>query len=87
MMSFTPFVRRTTRCNWKEMLREKYLLCPPLAESPESGVCLGWLFQPDTEVVFIYRPGQAAERRQGYQQTISGEVILPGFTFDLQWLR
>jgi Uma2 family endonuclease len=52
-----------------------------------NGARLGWLFQPDAEELFIYRPGQAAERQQGFQQTVSGEDVLPDFTFDLRWLR
>lgn len=51
-----------------------------------NGARLGWLFQPDTEATFIYRPQQAAEQRQSYQQTISGGNGLPGFVFDLRWL-
>ena len=52
-----------------------------------NGVRLGWLFQPTTEELFVYRPKQAVERYQGFQQTVSGEGVLPNFTFDLRWLR
>ncbi len=58
-----------------------------MEEWVENGVRLGWLFQPITEDLFIYRPGQAVERHQGFQRTVSGEDILPNFTFDLRWLR
>ena len=53
----------------------------------ENGARLGWLFQPDTEEASIHRSGKSTERLQGYQQPISGEDVLPGFTFDLRWLQ
>lgn len=58
-----------------------------MEEWVENGVRLGWLFQPTTEAVFIYRATGPVARLQGYQQTISGEDVLPGFRFDLRWLR
>ncbi len=58
-----------------------------MEEWVESGVRLGWLFQPTTEVVFVYRAAEPVVRWQGYQQTISGEDVLPGFSFDLRWLQ
>ncbi len=58
-----------------------------MEEWVENGVRLGWLFQPTAEAVYIYRAGQKAKHLTGYAQTISGENVLPNFTFDLQWLR
>ena len=52
-----------------------------------NGARLGWLFQPDAEEVFVYRPDQKTERLIGYEQTLSGENVLPEFAFDLRWLR
>ena len=58
-----------------------------MEEWMENGCQLGWLFYPDAEEVFIYRPNQAVEHLTGYNQSISGEPLLPGFLFDLGWLR
>ena len=58
-----------------------------MQEWQDNGALLGWLFQPDTEIVYIYRNGQPVEQWQGYDQTITGETVLPHFTFDLRWLR
>ena len=52
----------------------------------ENGCQLGWLFRPKTEEAFIYRPNQPVAHLKGYHQSISGEPLLPGFTFDLAWL-
>ena len=48
-----------------------------------NGTRLGWLIDPKTNKVEIYRPGQAVEVLQS-PQTLSGEDVLPGFTLDLQ---
>ena len=52
----------------------------------ENGCRLGWLFYPDEEKAYIYRPGQPPEALTGYDKTLSGEEVLPNFTFDLHWL-
>ncbi len=44
-----------------------------------SGVCLGWLFNPQAQQVEIYRQGQAKEVRS-LPTLLSGEEVLPGFT-------
>ena len=43
-----------------------------------SGVRLGWLFNPQDQQVEIYRPKQA-KVVYSLPQTLTGEVILPGF--------
>ena len=53
----------------------------------ENGCRLGWLFYPQEEKAFIYRPRQPAEERTGYDKTLSGEDVLPEFTLELRWLR
>ena len=58
-----------------------------MSEWQENGVRLGWLLKPDGEEAFIYRPDQAVEPLQGYERTLTGEDVLPNFTFDLRWLR
>jgi len=48
-----------------------------------QGARLGWLIDPRTGTVEIYRPGRRIERlaRPG---TLSGEDVLPGFVLDLK---
>lgn len=49
-----------------------------MQEYMESGVRLGWLFNPQEQQVEIYRQGQAKEVRKLPTQ-LSGEEVLPGF--------
>ncbi|MEM9830211.1 MAG: Uma2 family endonuclease [Bacteroidota bacterium] len=59
-----------------------------MQEWMDNGCRLGWLFYPKEEQAFIYRMGQAKpEILNGYDRTLSGEDVLSGFTFDLQWLK
>lgn len=53
-----------------------------MQEYIDNGAQLGWLIDPKTQQVEIYRPGQAVERLQS-PETLSGEDILPGFVLDL----
>lgn len=53
-----------------------------MQEYRENGVCLGWLIDPKTQRVEIYR-SQAVEVLRS-PTTLSGEDILPGFVFDLK---
>jgi Uma2 family endonuclease len=48
----------------------------------DNGLRLGWLIDPKTRRVEIYRPGQPGEVLQD-PETLSGETILPGFIFAL----
>lgn len=57
-------------------LREK------MREYIEVGVRLGWLIDPATRLVEIYRPGVDVERIEN-ATTVSGEPELPGFVLDL----
>ena len=57
-------------------LREK------LAEYIANGARLGWLIDPETGTVEIYRPGRAVEVL-ARPATLSGEEVLPGFVLDL----
>ncbi|MGK7951838.1 MAG: Uma2 family endonuclease [Xenococcaceae cyanobacterium] len=47
-----------------------------------NGSKLGWLIDPQRQVVEIYRPNQQVEILQS-PNTVSGENILPGFSLDL----
>jgi len=48
----------------------------------ENGAELGWLIDPQRQVVEIYRPDRDVEVLQS-PKTVSGEAVLPGFVLDL----
>jgi Uma2 family endonuclease len=48
-----------------------------------NGAQLGWLIDPETKEVEIYRPDQPVEQLES-AMSLSGEDILPGFTLNLQ---
>lgn len=52
----------------------------------ENGCRLGWLILPKEEKVWVYEGGEIKEIN-GFDQSISGGTVLPGFTFDLAWLK
>lgn len=54
-----------------------------MQEYLNNGVRLGWLIDPQTQLVEIYRQGQDVEILQS-PTTLSGEDVLPGFVLDLQ---
>jgi Uma2 family endonuclease len=58
------------------MLQEK------MQEYMDSGVKLGWLFNPQEQQVEIYRQGQAKEVRS-LPTELSGEAVLPGFSLQV----
>jgi Uma2 family endonuclease len=53
-----------------------------MQEYLENGARLGWLIDPQRQVVEIYRPGQAVEICHA-PGSLSGEAVLPGFVLDL----
>jgi Uma2 family endonuclease len=53
-----------------------------MQEYLDNGVTLGWLIEPDTKTVEIYRSQQQVEILNS-PQTLSGENVLPGFILDL----
>jgi len=61
----------------KEKLRKK------MEEYLTNGIRLGWLIDPKTQEVEIYRQGQAVEILQ-CPKTLSGEGVLPGFVLELE---
>ena len=54
-----------------------------MKEYIDNQVKLGWLINPKTRRVEIYRQGQAVEILDS-PTTLSGEDVLPGFVLDLQ---
>lgn len=48
----------------------------------DSGVKLGWLFNPQEQQVEIYRQGQEKEVR-ALPTELSGEAVLPGFSLQV----
>lgn len=54
-----------------------------MPEYLENGAHLGWLIDPQTRQVEIYRPRQAVEILAN-PSTLSGESILPNFRLDLK---
>jgi Uma2 family endonuclease len=53
-----------------------------MREYVENGVRLGWLLDPETQRVWIYRPGIEAEVLES-PQMVSGDPVLPGFVLKL----
>ncbi len=58
-----------------------------MEEYIENDVLLGWLINPKTEEVFIYREDGTISKVVGFDNKLSGENILNGFEFDLTLLR
>lgn len=57
-----------------------------MREYQENGASLGWLIDPQTPLVEIYRPGQDVEVLNfsfDHPPQLSGEEVLPGFVLDL----
>ena len=59
-----------------------------MAEYLDNGVRLGWLIDPDTKLVYVYRQGQPVEILEE-PDTVSGDPVLPGFVLELRelWQR
>ena len=60
-----------------ETLHEK------MQEYMDSGVRLGWLFNPQDQQVEIYRQGQPKEVR-ALPTELTGEVVLPGIVLNVE---
>ena len=54
-----------------------------MQEYMNSGVKLGWMFNPQDQQVEIYRQGQEQEVRSLPTQ-LSGETVLPGFSLQVE---
>ena len=53
-----------------------------MREYMENGVLLGWLIDPRSRRVHVYRPGQPVEILE-YPTAVSADPVLPGFVLDL----
>ncbi|MDX2135048.1 MAG: Uma2 family endonuclease [Saprospiraceae bacterium] len=62
-------------------------LMAKMDEYVTNGVLLGWLIDLERQAVHVYRAGKSVEVMTGFEQTLSGEEVLPGFLFDLKWIR
>jgi Uma2 family endonuclease len=49
----------------------------------DNGAQLGWLIDPQSRVVYVYRPGQPVERLED-PLTLTGDPVLPGLALDLR---
>ena len=54
-----------------------------MREYRDNGAKLGWLIDPVSRRVEVYRPGQEVEILDN-PASVSGEPVLPGFTLDLK---
>lgn len=58
-----------------------------MQEYMDNGCRLAWLINPKTEEIRIYRPDGSVRVLMGFDNTLTGEEVLPGFTFALGVLR
>jgi Uma2 family endonuclease len=56
-----------------------------MREYLNSGAQMGWLINPETQQVEIYRPEQPVEILLAPSE-LSGEPVMPQFTLNLAWL-
>lgn len=72
-------------------LRSESDTLPALKSKMESyragGALLGWLIDPETQSIWIYRTDGKVEEVRGFDQKISGEPVLSGFSLDLSELN
>jgi len=63
-------------------------LVAKMEEYRDNGTRLGWLLAPDGERAYIFRAGETGYQLvEGYDQELSGEDVLPGFSLNLRKLR
>ena len=55
-----------------------------MEEYKANGSQLGWLFDLKEKKIHVYRAGQAVEEIEDFQQTLSGENVLVGFSLNLE---
>ncbi len=52
----------------------------------KNGCALAWLINPENKTAFIFRKDGTVSEIQGFNNTLSGEDILPGFKLNLSLL-
>ena len=52
-----------------------------------NGCRLAWLIDPKTETAYIYRADGSIQINHSFQEPLSGEDVLPGFSLDMSALR
>lgn len=52
-----------------------------------NGVRLAWLIDPVKQKAYIYRQDRSIDVIQGFDSTLNGEDVLPGFELDLGMLK
>ena len=52
-----------------------------------NGVQLAWMIDPKTQKAQIFRADGSEQNIDGFDQTLSGEAVMPGFEFDLSILK
>lgn len=70
-----------SRSDAPRVLREK------MEEYIENGVLLAWYIDVPGQFVEVYRADGTVDVVQGFDQSLSGETVLPGFEFDLTWMK
>jgi len=58
-----------------------------MREYLENGVLLGWLIDVPEQRVEIYHADGPPTVVEGFDQMLSGDNVLPGFAFDLRWMK
>ncbi len=53
----------------------------------KNGTHLGWLFDVDNEMVYIYSPNYQQKVIKGFDQSLAADDTLPGFSMDLRLLK
>ncbi len=49
-----------------------------------NGVRLAWLIDPKMKTAYVYRSDQSVEEFSGFDRSLSGENVCPGFELDLR---
>ena len=70
-----------SRSDRPRILREK------MEEYLANGVLLAWYIDRPGQFVEIYRAGKPVETVEGFERCLSGQDVLPGFEFDLGWMK
>lgn len=63
------------------------MMTQKIEEYLNNGCKLAWIIDPKKENVHIFRQGKSPEIKTGFNQSVSGENVLPGFELDLRELR